>query len=392
VQEAWRLVISVIFTRGLLNTGYRAPYPFLPLISRGLGISVTAASFLITIRSVVGLLAPAFGPLSDRFGRRMMMMAAVLLFILGASLCGLVSSYLAFMVGFCLISLSKVTFDPALQAYLGDRFPYQVRGRVMGFTELAWSFATVIGLPVIGWLMERTNWQTPFLALGLTGLVGMAVLAQGVPSASATAKDPDVRPVQIWRTLSQTRSVWKALGVMFLIVFANELVILIYGAWLERQFGLGAAALGLATMAIGAGELLGEFGSGVWVDRVGKKRAVVGGAALSAVCYVLLPYTGYHLTMALVGLFCTILTFEWSLVCYLPFMTEVAPEARGTVMTLNVSVMSLGRAAGSLLSGLLWAQGSYHVIGWVAGIGALSAATILQHYVREGGQSALELP
>src|SRR5512139_2767895 len=80
---------AILVTRTVLNTAHRIIYPFLPSIARGLGISLTAASGLVTVRLLGGLAGPFLGPMADRRGRRPTMELALVLFALaGVGLVG----------------------------------------------------------------------------------------------------------------------------------------------------------------------------------------------------------------------------------------------------------------------------------------------------------------
>ena len=64
-------------------------------------------------------------------------------------------------------------------------------------------------------------------------------------------------------------------------------------------------------------------------------------------------------------------------VASLPLITEVVPDARGTMMSMNVTAFSLGRAAGAILAPILWAAGGLRMNGLVAGGGTLLALLLL---------------
>ena len=53
-----------------------------------------------------------------------------------------------------LSTLGKSLFDPALQAYFGDRVPYAQRGTALAVTEMAWSLAFIVGVPAMGFLIS----------------------------------------------------------------------------------------------------------------------------------------------------------------------------------------------------------------------------------------------
>ena len=78
----WRLLTVILFSRTVLDTAYRAVYPFLPFIAADLGVSLAEAARIIQARNLIGFLAPVFGPLSDRFGRRVVMLGGAALIAL----------------------------------------------------------------------------------------------------------------------------------------------------------------------------------------------------------------------------------------------------------------------------------------------------------------------
>src|SRR5690606_39978214 len=90
--------------------------------------------------------------------------------------------------------------------------------------------------------------------------------------------------------------------VALLVGGANELVNIVFGAWLEVAFGLQVAALGLASAVIGVAELAGEGTVAAFTDRIGLRRAVALGIVLSADAPLVLPLLHDSLLGALVGL------------------------------------------------------------------------------------------
>ncbi|WDP85220.1 MAG: hypothetical protein HUN05_08825 [Desulfobacter sp.] len=90
---------------------------------------------------------------------------------------------------------------------------------------------------------------------------------------------------------------------------ANDNLFVIYGAWLEKSYGLSLAAIGFGTIFIGISEILGEGCTSLFSDRIGLKTSVITGTALSAGAYLILPFADMGLGCVLAGLF---LVFFWS--------------------------------------------------------------------------------
>jgi predicted MFS family arabinose efflux permease len=349
-RTGWLRTLTIIFlSRFALNLQSRIVYPFLPAIGRGLGVPLETAGLLLTVRALVGTTSPIFGILADRHDRRAAMLGGLAALVLGAALVGIVPSFALALGAFALLGLSKASYDPAVQAYVGDAVPYGRRGRIMGILELPWSLAWLIGVPVAGLLIARIGWRAPFwtiAGLGALGLLGTWLLCPQCGRRPAGDHQP--------HRIRITRPAMMALLVSCLLMLANENIFVVYGAWMEGQFGLAIAALGLVSIVIAVAELAAESSSAGLVDRLGKRRAVLGGLALGSISYLLLPLLARNLGSALLGITLIVLTFEFTIVSMLPLVSELAPDARGTLLAINVAAMSLGRMAGSLSGPRLW--------------------------------------
>lgn len=350
-------IATFTLARLVLNTGHRMVYPFLPAIARGVGVPLETAALAVTARAALGVIGPLFGSLADTRGRRIAALAGLGLFALGMVFVAVWPTFPALVIGLLLASAAKLIFDPAMQAYIGDRVPYARRGRALAVTELSWSFAFLLGMPLAGWLIARADsWRAPFPWLALLALVAMVGVFRVIPP-DRPALGTRVSLVTGARIIRQHPAALGALAAALLIGLANETVFIVYGAWMEDAFGLQVAALGLASAVVGLAELGGEGVVATVVDRIGKRRAVILGMLGNALTAILLPVAGFNVGGALAGLFAYFLTFEFALVSLIPLMTELVPGARATLMAGNVAVFSVGRMLGALLGPLLFSLG-----------------------------------
>jgi predicted MFS family arabinose efflux permease len=328
---------------------HRMVYPFLAVFGRGLGVDLAALSLALTLRSGAGALGPFLASVADSRGRKAGMLFGTALFTAGAGLVVLWPAFPAFLFALVLTTLGKYVFDPAMQAFLGDRISYQRRGLVIAFTEIGWSLSFVVGVPLAGFLIARRGWLAPFPLLALLGLLTLGLLAWRLPRDPAPA---DGRPGLGANLRSVLRHAPAMTGLLMglLLSSANEVVNLVFGVWMEDSFGLQIAALGAASAVIGSAELSGELLVGGLTDRLGKTRAVAGGILLNSLAALLLPVLGRSLPGAFLGLFLFYITFEFTIVSTIPLMTEILPAARATLLAANVAGLSLGRALGALLA------------------------------------------
>jgi DHA1 family inner membrane transport protein len=364
---AFQLGVATL-ARIFLNTARRFAYPFAPVLSRGLGVPLTAITSLLAANQVTGLLSPLFGPLGDRWGYRRMMLTGLIMLTAGALVGGALPVYGAVMLALFLAGLGKSIFDPALHAYAGEQVPYHRRGLAIGVVEFSWAGSSLLGIPLIGLLMERLGWQSPFWVLGGVGALSAFALGMLIPrdrpQRHSSSGPSSFRGA--WRRLGRERAAVGALGFGFLASMANDNLFVVYGAWLEESFGLSVVAVGTATLVIGAAELVGEGLTASIADRLGLGRSVMVGLALSGLSYALLPWVGRTLPMALAGLFVTFLTFEFTIVTAFSLFTEILPGARATMMSATAAATSIGRVVGALIGGSVWVAGGLVATGFVS--------------------------
>jgi predicted MFS family arabinose efflux permease len=324
-----------------------------------LDVPLTAITSLIAINLATGILSPLFGPLSDRWGYRTMMLASLGLVAVGMLAGGLLPFYGVIMLALFLAGLGKSIFDPALQAYLGKIVPYHRRGLAIGLVELGWSGSSLVGVPLIGLLIASVGWQSPFIILGFLTILSAIALRKLIPAESRQPAKTvaSIHFRQIWPELRRERAALGLLAFSFFIGLANDNFFIIYGAWLEQAFVLSIVALGLASSVIGAAELVGEGLTASIADRLGLKRSIISGLALSVLSYLLLPLLGHTLPLALLGLFIIFLTFEFAIVTTISLATEVLPGARATMMASLMATMGVGRVIGALVGGPIWLAG-----------------------------------
>jgi DHA1 family inner membrane transport protein len=364
---AFQLGVATL-ARLVVNTSRRFAYPFASALSRGLGVPLAAITSLIAVNQATGVLSPVFGPLGDRWGYRVMMLAGLGMLTGGMLAGGLLPTYGVVLPALFLAGLGKSVFDPALQAYVGQRVPYQRRGLAIGLIEFAWAGSALVGLPLVGLLIERMGWQAPFFVLGGLALLSMVALRALIPDDSHQQRDAESPASfrEAWQRLSGERAALGALGFGLLVSAANDNLFVVYGLWLESAFGLSVAMLGAATTVIGVAEFLGEGLTASIADRLGLKRALVAGLILSALSYIILPLMGRTLSSALMGLFITFLTFEFTIVTAFSLFTEILPAARATMMSSSVAAISIGRMMGALVGGPVWLAGGMLATGIVS--------------------------
>ena len=370
----------LIACRLLLNTGRRFIYPFAPAFSRALGVPLTAITSMIALNWATALLGVASGPLADRWGYRRMMIAGLLFLTTGLLAGGSIALYIAVLIGLALAGLGKSVFDPAVQAYVSERVPFQRRGLAIGFLEVAWAASALVGIPLVGFLIDRGGWRAPFFVLSALGALGLLALAILVPADNKTSHSHASSRswLPVWKTIIKNRTIMGAFGFSFFVQMANDNLFVVYGAWMEQAFQLSIVGIGLGTTVIGLAELTGEFVTAGLSDRIGLKRSLLIGVILCTLAYLIMPFLADSLSIALAGLFVLFFAFEFSVVTGLSLATEMSPDARATMMSGYFAAAGMGRVAGALIGGPVWIVGGMPATALVsAGVNILALASLI---------------
>lgn len=352
-------IVIVTLSRLLLNTSRRFIYTFAGTFSRALGVPLTSVTNLIAINQGTSVLGILFGPLGDQLGYKLMILFGMSCLTVGMLAAGILPFYGVIAAAMFLAGLGKSIVDPAIQAYAGQKVPYHRRGLVVGIMELAWAGSTLIGIPLMGILIDKLDWQAPFLAVGLISLLFVILVAIFFP------KDP--KKIHKDGRLNETLDFWKqilvnrtAVGVLlfaFFIAVANDAIFVVYGTWLEDSFNLSIIALGISTSVIGIAEFAGEALTAFFSDKIGLKKSCLLGLLALVISFVLLPLADINLTAALVGLFFIFVSFEFTFVTSMSLSTELVPGSRATMMSAFYAVAGIGHMIGAILGGIAWSAG-----------------------------------
>ncbi|MBM9604077.1 MFS transporter [Desulfopila inferna] len=363
-----RQIILGTLCKLLLNIGRRFVYPFAPALSRGLDVPLTAITSIIATTQITSLVGLFSGPLADRTGYRFMMQAGLATLAMGMLLCGLAPVYWVVFLGLVLASFGKILFDPALQAFIGKNVPYSKRARAIGTIEISWAGSTLMGIPLLGLVIEYAGLGSSFYIIALLGFVGWVAIGKVFP-ADKPEKVSRRGAKQLFHSLIQLFKIRPAAGMLafgFWISLANDNLFVVYGAWFEHDFNISLVSLGFSTVAIGVAELLGEFSTAAFSDRLGLKRSIIIGLVLAITAYLLLPIIGTSLPLAMVAMFFVFFSFEYTMVTSFSLSTELLPEARATMMAGFYAAAGLGRMVGVLIGGVLWRTGGIEGVVWVS--------------------------
>ncbi len=366
--------LAILFGAVFIDlVGFGIVLPLLPLYADRFGASGTAIGILVLSYSAAQLLlAPVWGRLSDRFGRRR---------ILIVGLVGSAASYVvfAFANSFELLLLSRIMAGvgganiPVAQAYIADVTPPERRAANMGLIGAAFGLGFIFG-PALGGLLAPIAPELPgVVAAGLcagNALLALFLLPESLPrggpspahlAGGATAPPPiptpaaETYPAREGREELGRRDFRMVLLLTFLITLAFAAMHPTFPLFAARRFGLDERDVGWLFAFTGLVSAVMQGG----VVRVLVAR--IGEAALVRWCVV--PFAAGFLVMALaptvgvllLGLALLAVGFGGTLPSLASLLSRTAPQSmQGGSLGIGQSAGALGRIGGPLLAGVLW--------------------------------------
>lgn len=364
-QEEYRLpreVWALIGANAVIALGYGVVAPVLPQLARHFGVSLSAATFVITAFAVMRLCAaPPTGLLIQRLGERRIYVAGVLIVALSTAACAFAETYWQLLVFRALGGIGSTMFFVSALGLMIRMSPADARGRVAGMFSGAFLVGSVAG-PIVGSLTAGLGLSAPFVIYGVLLLIAAAVVLVSLRGSSVAAPAPKdelavtVRVALRHRAyraalLSNFATGWSMFGLRFALVplFVAEV--------LDHHPGVA----GLALTAFALGNVSVVMYSGRLSDRIGRKPLLIAGLALSGASTAVLGLT-HSLPVFLVE---AVVAGAASGVYNSPQQAAVADiigKARGGTAIATFQMMSdFGSIVGSFGVGVLAQQLSF---GW----------------------------
>jgi predicted MFS family arabinose efflux permease len=372
----YSLIITTTLAKLLMNTARRMAYPFAPAFARGLGVELAAITSIIALNQATAVLGPVGASFADRYGNRRIILVSLVMLCAGCMAAGLIPMYAALVLALFLAGLAKSIFDPSFQAFLGTHVPFEQRGKFIGFTELAWAGATLVGIPLAGMTIQAVSFQTPFLVIGVMAATCFGLIFRLMPRDGPVDGNHFRKTGLLlanWKQIMKNRRVLGMLSFAFFMALGSDILFVVYGAWLEQSYGLSLAAIGLGTILIGLAEVAGEAITAFFSDRIGLLRTIFIGLVLTAGFYFLLPFLDRGVPYVLGGLFLVFLCFEFTIVTAMGLATELIPDLRASTLSAFYAVGGLGRVAGAFTGGMIWSFTGIGTISLISGICTLLA-------------------
>ncbi len=339
---------------------------------------ITDAQFGLLVASYTlssGVFGLLMSPYVDRFDRKRLLLAAYAGFILATLACALAPSYAVLMVARIAAGAFGGVIGAMTQTLVGDLIPFERRGRAMGLIMAAFSLSTVGGVPASLWMANHWGWHLPFFAIAALSVLVWLVAARYVPSFRPPT--PQGGALSAWGQLSAGLSEpnhWRAFALAVAMVGAGFFIIPYITVFSTANVGVTNAQLPWIYLTGGIATLFTARLWGVLADRHGKVRVLRALALAAAVPMLVLTHLGpTSLPLYLCVTTAFFVFVSGRMVPAMALVTSAAqPHLRGTFMTLQGCVQSLGMGVAALVGGLFIGRDANGLVtgygwnGWMA--------------------------
>lgn len=348
--------------------------PSFPDIEADFGISRAILSQSLAVYLVAFAISTLlWGPLSDRIGRRLVIMASLLLYSLASIGCALADDSNSFMLFRILQGFAASGGFIASRAMIRDAHDAQAAHRAMAHVTLLFAVAPAIA-PVLGaWLHDLYGWRSVFWFLTLFGgcLLMMTVF---IEETHAVSKRSSIRPGSVMRVYARTLMHRQFIAMTFSLAFSFAGAFLyIAGApsVIYDFLGLGTNDFGKEFVPMVGGLMLGAYVSSRLAHRWLPRRIIITGFSIMALAVVINLLQVSYLQASVLTIIGPLVMYVFGLAMLMPAMTILAldcfPDNRGAAASMQgFFQMSVNAAVASIAVPLLHTTSQHFVLGQLA--------------------------
>jgi MFS transporter, DHA1 family, tetracycline resistance protein len=395
-----RARLTVFLTILLDLVGFGMILPLLPFYAQKLQASPFEIGLLFSSYSLAQLLfAPLLGRLSDRVGRRPVLLATIAGGAASYLLFALAPNYGVLLLARSLSGVAAANYAIA-QAYMADVSAAEERARAMGLVGAAFGLGFVLGPALGGLLAHAGTWSgwghriVPLTAAALSG-INLGIALFGLPESLA----PELRRGKAgsWIGLSDLRTVARGgplrglMVLFFLVMFCFSIMEATLALFCQERFGFGVKETSWLFVFVGIVLVVVQGGLLGWlVRRFGERSLIISGIVLMALGLALLPLTptGSKLGLLLLGLLLLAVGQGMHNPSSLSLLSRLTDErSQGGTIGLSRSfgalARTLGPAVGTWIFGALgagwpfWTAGGLMLVALLVAVGVLREVSVI---------------
>ena len=362
--------------------------PILPRISEQLGTPLEILGNLVTVYAVmVGVFAIIMGPLSDKIGRRKILLIGTGGITISLFLHGLVDTFWGLMVVRALAGMAGGVLSGAAVAYVGDYFPYEKRGWANGWIMSGIAMGQILGIPLGTLLADVSGFRIPFVLFG--GIMGLTFILTylKVPQPNVELSTDKITFKGAFNKYLKLleRSDVRAVALAYVVMFLSVSVYVVYlPTWLEETFGVSGTAIASLFFVGGIANVITGPIAGRISDRIGRKSIIIISCLGLSFVMLITTYVITDFWIAYIIFFVTMVLIAMRISPFQALSTQlIKSDNRGSLMSLLVAIGQVGYGVGGSLAGPFYVESGYVSNTFIGTIMILVMAYIVWKHVPE---------
>lgn len=360
--------------------------PIIPMLSSTFGSSIQTVGLIVPAYLIpYGIATLAYGILADRIGIHRVMFTSLAAFAALTMLTATAQSIEQLALWRMVTGIGASGVVPLALALVGRLYPYEQRGRPLGWLFGAMAGGMAFGSPLGAMIVPLVGWQGLFVVVGVAGaalllvlLPYRAVIAATVQPVTGTLRDL----FRGYKDLLGTPRGQRTYGFVLVNSMFHSGVFTWLGVYFEQKYHLGAVGIGLALLGYGVpgfafGPVIGRA-----ADRWGRARLIPIGLLLGALAAVAL-LLDFPMVLAPVVSMVLSLGYDMTQPLFAGIVTSLGGRRAGQAMGLNVFTLFVGFGLGSLLFGELLRLGFGVALGLFSGVELILALLSLRLFRSE---------
>ena len=358
-KEVKKIIAVVIFCELLICLGMSLIFPVMPFIKNEYHFSAFDMGVMSSLFAFVQFVAsPVVGRISDRTGRKPMLVWGLLVFSLAEFVFAAASHLWLFDLSRAVDGLSAAMFVPTSMALAADLTSVKDRAKVIGWLSAAFSGGLILG-PGIGGVLAGISYKTPFWVAGALGLLSAIVLVILLPADRQI--DPDREAITATTTTTNhpmTRAFWTVpIIILFTMILVSSFGLQgfesIYSIYVNEVFHFSLSNIALVLTLNGLISLFLQVALfDTFVQRWGERRVIRVCFAAAALCTIWI--TQAHSKVAvMVATLVIFSAFDLLRPAITTLLTKASEANQGLINGLNMSLTSVGNIVGPIMSGML---------------------------------------
>ena len=344
---------ELIFVGFAIMMGMSLPAAFLPILAENLDPSGV----------LVGLVGSAWffgriflelptGLISDRIGRRLLLIFGIALSCLGPILCSQADNIWLLIIGRGIWGIGTAFYFMNNTALLMDILPSNVRGRALGLFQGIEFVGSFIGAPIGAFLSIYMSFNQVFYFTLLLTVVSLVIAwrsggMKSVERETVRKEQPPLR--EVMKTLGDRGILIVCLSTVLRMLIMQGIFQTVFQLYLNQGLSLAVSAIGLILSARIAGQIISLVSAGIISDRVGRIPVLVAGFVVCGVGLFVFTLTNSYPLLLVLG-FVEGLGEGFGMTTLIALLTDIAPPSvRGGVVGLYRTFQDIGGFAGPIL-------------------------------------------